>query len=71
MASRKVKFDASNIKANMNRTKPNFNLGEFKMDYTSENKGSIKQPIQNVLDKSVIAKAAATQRQHNFSFSFE
>ena len=45
MATQKVKFDAKNIKANMNGIKPNFNLGAFKMDYTSENKGSIKQPV--------------------------
>ena len=55
MATKKVKHDAKNIKASMNGTKPNFNLGAFKMDYTSENKGSIKQPIRNVLDRSVIA----------------
>ena len=55
MATKKVKTDAINIKASMNGTKPNFNLGAFKMDYTSENKGSIKQPIRNVLDRSVIA----------------
>ena len=45
MATKKVKVDAKNIKANMNGIKPNFNLGAFKMDYTSENKGSIKQPV--------------------------
>ena len=71
MVTKKVKADAKNIKANMNGIKPNFNLGAFKMDYTSENRGSIKQPIHNVFDRSVIAKAAATQRQHNFSLSFE
>ena len=45
-AIKQRKEEADKIFARVRGVKPNFSLGGFKLDYTSENKGSLKQPIQ-------------------------
>ena len=46
--------EADKIVARVRPTKPNFSLGSHKMDYLSENKGSMKQPGVAVIDKAGI-----------------
>ena len=70
-AARERKQDAAAIFARVRGVKPNFSLGEHKLDYTSENKGRIQQPTAYVFDSKVLAEQASTQRKHNFKMSFE
>ena len=59
------------IFARVRPNKPNFSLGSHKMDYMSENKGSMTQPGASTIDKVVIEQHKAAQRKHNFQMSFE
>lgn len=51
--------------------KPNITFGGDKLDYLSENKGSLKQPQVYVYDKNAVNEQAVRQRKHNFKMSYE
>ena len=46
-------------------------MGRAQLDYTSENKGSLREPGAPTYDKSTLDQQVATQRKHNFQMSFE
>ena len=46
-------------------------MGSHKLDYTSENKGSLCEPGTVKIDKESINQHKAQQRRHNFNLSFE
>ena len=70
-AMKQRKEYSDKIVARQRPAKPNFTLGTHKLDYLSENKGSLKQPTEYVFNKETRDLQVATQRQHNFKMSFE
>ena len=72
MAAMKLRKEEANKIFERNRnTKPNFHMGSHKLDYMSENKGSMREPGQAIIDKEGIEQHKANQRMHNFKMSFE
>ena len=63
--------EAGKIFERNRNTKPNFTMGSHKLDYMSENKGSMCQPGRPADDKVFIEQHRAQQRMHNFKMSFE
>lgn len=53
-AIRKRKQDADEIVARVRPAKPNFSLGGHKLDYNTENKGSMKEPERQTFDKTTL-----------------
>lgn len=68
---RKRRQDADEIVARVRPVKPNFSLGGHKLDYNTENKGSLKQPARQTFDKSTLDQQVITQRKHNYQMSYE
>ena len=46
-------------------------MGSYKLDYMSENKGSMVDNGRSPIDKQGIEQHKANQRMHNFKMSFE
>jgi len=53
------KEEAGKIFARNRNTKPNFTMGSHKLDYMSENKGSMRQPGHSSVDKHSIEQHKA------------
>ena len=65
------KEDADKIVARVRGVKPNFTMGNHKLDYMSTNQGALKQPVVATFDKESLKNQVATQRQHNYKMSYE